>query len=73
MARASGSSRRAAISTPVGVTMSGRDGRVYTINFTASNTLSGGDFVSGSLSVKVMDHGDHEGIIWFFVGGATPK
>jgi hypothetical protein len=35
--------------------------------------LSGGDFASGTLSVKVMDHGDHAGIIWFFVGGTTPK
>ena len=35
--------------------------------------LSGGNYVSGTLSVKVMDHGDHEGVIWFFVGGTTPK
>jgi hypothetical protein len=35
--------------------------------------LSGGDFVSGLLNVKVTDHGDHEGIIWFFVAGTTPK
>jgi hypothetical protein len=35
--------------------------------------LSGGEYTGGSLSVKVMDHGDHAGIIWFFVGGTTPK
>jgi hypothetical protein len=35
--------------------------------------LSGGDFVSGTLSVKVMDHGDHEGVIWLVVLGTTPK
>jgi hypothetical protein len=35
--------------------------------------LSGGNYGSGTLSVKVMDHGDHEGIIFFFVGGTTPN
>ena len=35
--------------------------------------LSGGDFVSGTLSVKIRDHGDHEGVIFFFVGGTTPN
>jgi retron-type reverse transcriptase len=35
--------------------------------------LSGGNYLSGSLSVKVMDHGDHEGVIFFFVAGTTPK
>jgi len=35
--------------------------------------LSGGEYVSGSLSVKVIDHGDHAGIIWFLVGGTIPK
>jgi hypothetical protein len=35
--------------------------------------LSGGNYASGSLSVKVMDHGDHEGVIFFFVAGTTPQ
>jgi hypothetical protein len=35
--------------------------------------LSGGDFVSGTLSVKVTDHEDHEGVIWLVVLGTTPK
>jgi hypothetical protein len=44
---------------------------IYQLQY--SLKLSGGDYVSGSLSVKVMDHGDHEGVIYFFVGGTTPK
>jgi hypothetical protein len=35
--------------------------------------LSGGEYTGGTMTVKVMDHGDHAGIIWFFVGGTTPK
>jgi hypothetical protein len=35
--------------------------------------LSGGNYSSGTMSVKVMDHGDHEGVIFFFVGGTTPN
>jgi hypothetical protein len=35
--------------------------------------LSGGEYAAGSLSVKIMDHGDRAGIIFFFVAGTTPK
>lgn len=35
--------------------------------------LSGGEYTGGNLSVKVMDHSDHAGMIWFFIGGTIPK
>jgi hypothetical protein len=38
-----------------------------------SLALSGGEYLAGSLSVKVIDHGDHAGVIFFYVGGTTPK
>lgn len=35
--------------------------------------LSGGDFNAGALSVKVMDHSDHAGVIWFLSAAPLPS
>ena len=35
--------------------------------------LSGGQYIGGDMNIRVIDHGDHVGIVWFFVGGTVPK
>jgi hypothetical protein len=35
--------------------------------------LSGGEYTGGTLTVKIMDHGDNAGVVWFLIGGTIPK